>query len=545
MATGPGQPGGGIVQPRVSELISIPTVEPRATSSLVDAFRSGFVTADDIISRIDTRSRLKKKAEEQLYREQLSPEAVEAREAIQEAQKVEAKHKVRDAEIMAEEAPYGKRIRRLEAARKIAEGETFGTIDTIAKQFTLLGIEMPVRQDPETGLTVPDFSRVHEKNAEVQQYMRFMQSAKTRIDQLKDQEVQIGKAKGVGVLDPTGRLNMAEARKARNRLYGLTSLTFDQWQALGNPQDAEMFAGQPAPAPAAVPAPAPAAQFPSIFPAPQTLTPAPAAPAPAKAAGQVTPEGVILTTVPGEGGEAGTEIQARAQAAMGRFVTSSEIQDELTRRQFNPASLGTYIYEHLPEFFKSENVKLYQAAKSAWSQGVLRMESGAAISNREQAWYENSFFPQVMDSSTVQAAKASLRSDVEQTISRIATAGGVGGPEAKGVYDDIRRRAAQLSGWSGEKGTKNPESLGFEKVYRPDGSVLWKKDGQYFEPDIGSAPATAPAPSVTPTLVTPTLVTPTLVAPAVPVAPRAPRIPAPRFDPVTGITWPSPIIERK
>jgi hypothetical protein len=511
MATGPGQ-NTDVVQPRVSELISLPPVEPRGTSSLVDAFHKGFVTADDIIGRIDNRARLKKKAEEQLYQEQLSPAARDARAAVQQATAVEAKARVQKAELDAAEMPYVKEMRRTEAARKIAQAESFGTIDAVANQFTMLGVELPVRQDPKTGLTVPDQARIRQVYEEdVAPLLLFRSSVNDRIKQLKDQEFTVGKGKGQGVLDMSGRLNPAQAMKLRENLYPMTAIPLSLWKSLGRPASPDVFLNT----------------------APGTVAAASAAPAAAPAAtvapgvGQMTPEGIVMTTVPGEGGEPGTEKQILAKSSMGRFATSAEIQEELARRQFNPASVGTYIYEHLPEFFRSENVKLYQAAKNAWSQGVLRMESGAAISSKEQSWYEGTFFPKVGDSSTVQSAKATLRADMEKVISDIATAGGAATPDLKADYDSIRVRAAKVSGWAGEKGTRDPETLGFEKVYRADGKILWRKDGQTFEADTGAAAPAAPAAAP----VAPVKSAPINAAPVV-----EPRY-TPRFEPPPVNPW--------
>lgn len=58
-----------------------PVVEPRAVAALSDAFRSGFITADDIMQRAGEVGQLKKKAEIQMLQEQTSPEAVAARTA--------------------------------------------------------------------------------------------------------------------------------------------------------------------------------------------------------------------------------------------------------------------------------------------------------------------------------------------------------------------------------------------------------------------------------------------------------------------------------
>lgn len=62
-----------------------PVVEPRAVSALTDAFRSGAVTAQDIIDRAGELGKMKKKAELQILKEHLSPEAVAARQAATQA----------------------------------------------------------------------------------------------------------------------------------------------------------------------------------------------------------------------------------------------------------------------------------------------------------------------------------------------------------------------------------------------------------------------------------------------------------------------------
>ena len=69
---------------------SAPVVEPRAVSALSEAFRSGFVTADDIMQRAGQTGKLREKAEIQMLSEQTSPEAIAARAAQREAAAAQA-----------------------------------------------------------------------------------------------------------------------------------------------------------------------------------------------------------------------------------------------------------------------------------------------------------------------------------------------------------------------------------------------------------------------------------------------------------------------
>jgi hypothetical protein len=73
-----------------SDLIGRAVVEPRAVSQLSEAFRSGYITADDIIKRSSESSKLKEKAEIQMLSEQTSPAAIAARAAQRDAAAAQA-----------------------------------------------------------------------------------------------------------------------------------------------------------------------------------------------------------------------------------------------------------------------------------------------------------------------------------------------------------------------------------------------------------------------------------------------------------------------
>lgn len=79
MAIGTPQPSIGPINPSALVGDARPVVEPRAVSALADAFRSGFITADDIIERAGEAGQLRKKAEIQMLSEATSPEAIAQR----------------------------------------------------------------------------------------------------------------------------------------------------------------------------------------------------------------------------------------------------------------------------------------------------------------------------------------------------------------------------------------------------------------------------------------------------------------------------------
>jgi len=518
MPTGLGDPAAGIVQPRAADLIGLPDnlVQQKSTDRLADAFRQGFVTADDIMNRVDNRARAKRKAEEQLYQEQLSPAAVEARAAVREAEKLEANRRAQEAEMDLEDQPFKKRIRRLEAARKIAESESFGTINGIANVMTLVGEDLPVRLDPDTGTTVVDVARAREKAGKVNQYLRFMGDLTSRRDQIKIGELKSGKFTERNWMDEGGLTPPGEqSLQLHKKLGNLLSLSYQQWQALGEPSQAQDLSGVGGTTSQATPS----AQslFPSATPAPQTggaAAPAPAqagAPTeyPAPQLGGVGPTGGIIVQTPGEGGEPGTEVQTRAKGALGRFNTSYNIIEALEQEGFDPTSVWTWANAMFPEILKTGNNKAWESAREAWAQGVLRYESGAAITPHEQKWYTEAFFPKVRDPQWVVDHKAKLRNDMERIIAEVANSGGAATPATREFAAGVMQRAEQLAGWAGSKGSKDPEKLGFNKLFRADGTVVWEdpKTKQRFEADTNPTVSAAPA-AAQPTAQAPSPVSP-------------------------------------
>lgn len=124
--------------------------------------------------------------------------------------------------------------------------------------------------------------------------------------------------------------------------------------------------------------------------------------------------------------KAPTAQQAQAAMFSARALGADEVLKNLEKAGFNPGSGSNWMQSFLIgplAVLKTADRKAYDAAKNEWSQGLLRLESGAAISNKEQSWYENTFFPTGFDPKEVQDQKARMRSDVEAIANQMAKTG--------------------------------------------------------------------------------------------------------------------------
>jgi len=95
-----------------------------------------------------------------------------------------------------------------------------------------------------------------------------------------------------------------------------------------------------------------------------------------------------------------------------RMTRSNSILDQLEQAGFDRASAGTATQAgvlgmagEFGEFFKSEDLKLYEQAKQDFILAQLRDESGAAIGTQEYKDAEKIYFPQAGDSPQVVAQK--------------------------------------------------------------------------------------------------------------------------------------------
>lgn len=145
--------------------------------------------------------------------------------------------------------------------------------------------------------------------------------------------------------------------------------------------------------------------------------------------------------------KAPTEAQGRAQLALSRFSESSDMIAALKTANYDPTSIGSWMNSVLPQVLKSGNRKTYEAAVDAWAQGLLRLESGAAITPKEKTWYMTSFFPQVNDPPSLVTQKELMRNGIERMVGEIAQAGGVISPES---VEHTKRIYAQAEGIGGK-----------------------------------------------------------------------------------------------
>jgi hypothetical protein len=79
-------------------------------------------------------------------------------------------------------------------------------------------------------------------------------------------------------------------------------------------------------------------------------------------------------------------------------------------KEFDPTSFGAYVSKMNPtEIGKSAEFKAYQSASHAWTDSLMRYESGAAIPEAELARYKVTYWPQYKDSDANVKAKAEMR----------------------------------------------------------------------------------------------------------------------------------------
>lgn len=398
-------------------------VEPRAVAELTNAFHQGLVTADDIVARLGDLGKGRKKAQIMLDQEAVSPEAQAARAqglatqtAVGQAQQAEA-----------------------ERARVLMQFPAVAYFDKFA---AAAGIQEPKLEDG-----MPDYKQMERIGAELAVDMAAKAEAQRELDNIVTKDTQDGNVlsaftKQGEFVDPA-RVQALRARATK---------PFSR-QAPGTAQTA------PAAAPVEPRVP-PSTESLDVIRARLANQPgadtaaivgmseealrqpsATAAPVAAAAAVEVTPRGsapvgasvpggVSLGNAPKPVGGKSTMEQDKAALALGRFADSRDIQASLAEAGYDPTSYGSWINSLLPQVLKAGDRKLFDTAAEGWIQGLLRLESGAAIGVKEKQWYVDTFFPAVKDPPSVVAAKEQLRGGVERAMAEIALKGGVISPDA-------------------------------------------------------------------------------------------------------------------
>lgn len=105
-----------------------------------------------------------------------------------------------------------------------------------------------------------------------------------------------------------------------------------------------------------------------------------------------------------------TEGQSNALGFASRMVLNENTINDVVGRGYRPGGLTEYGFT--PERLRTDDRKIYDAAKDNWIAAALRKESGAAIGKDEYSAADRQYFPQAGDSDKLLKQKANLRSTV-------------------------------------------------------------------------------------------------------------------------------------
>ena len=105
-----------------------------------------------------------------------------------------------------------------------------------------------------------------------------------------------------------------------------------------------------------------------------------------------------------------TEGQSNSLGFASRMMLNEGTINDVVGRGYRPGGLTEFGFT--PERLRSDDRKIYDAAKENWIAAALRKESGAAIGKDEYAAADRQYFPQPGDSDKVLKQKATLRSTV-------------------------------------------------------------------------------------------------------------------------------------
>lgn len=429
-----------IVQPRNT------AIPQSAIDALTDSFRKGQITVADIMARKQERdkSKIELQTLQQAQSEMMDPSAVAARQAQTQLAGATAQSGL---ELVQPRAEAEKTKLELQAAEaKFGPG---------IKLWQTLAPEAGVIDQPALSDGRPDYAKM----AEVGLLLAAQKVRKQRaVERLQGMTLREGESNGTKVIlkfnnfgeHITPELEV-ELRQQASEPLRLTDM---------KPGTAQVQPATTAQTPLVQPAAA-TTEKPTVVPTGQNL------PGVGMAVG--------AAPVPPEKLKAPTEAQQRAQLALSRFAQSNDMIQALKDAGYDPTTTTSWIDGMLPEVLKSGDRKSYDAAISAWSQGLLRLESGAAISPREKTWYDKSFFPQVGDTPVNVVQKEQLRAGIEQMVAEMAQAGGVISPESieqtKRIYAQADQLGSASPGASAPATSKVANIPGIGNVRRlPDGS---------------------------------------------------------------------------
>lgn len=427
-------------------------VTPTAVEALTDAFRKGAITPLDIQQRQQQIEQNKMQLAQMQQKQAFDndPAIIEARKAAAIASGSVAKAAAARADSDLKLAPLAEQLERASKVKAIFENEALGPVEQTTTAFGLLGLSVPKRSDG----TV-DIEATQPTRQAYDEYVRKLQRLSALTAPHSTEKREMTTADGGSVTtsvqlnalgDPINNKDVAE----RDRLQ---QLGFQGFLAQRN---------APAPAPVAAPveiiqlSPAEAATKRAALVNAGQLDPAAglsdsavsalvqpkvAAAAPKVDLFPVTPGTPALgQSMPGQPGrvtsikeaapkalteKTPTEAQQRALLALPRFAEANKALVDLQQKNYDPTTWKSWVGSYLPEILKTGNRKEYEVAMSAWTQGLLRLESGAAITPKEQVWYERAFFPAPGDTPANVQQKQQLRASAEQMVGEIGSAGNI------------------------------------------------------------------------------------------------------------------------
>lgn len=369
-------------------------VEPRAVAALNDAFRSGLVTANDIMDRVAQRPAFN--AQNKLASD---PAVVEALRTTTLEKANQEKLQTETAQLALNQAKLQQQIPPQVMAIQKELAQYNWQVMPAGNTWTQENTNEAIRR-----WTVAE--NLKTKRASLAAYR----------DSLKKGGQQIVTERGTEIV-PMNELSgevQDPAKVAEVESFLTRYQRPQQYDADGQPEAPDIFGTT----------------------APGAVAAAPTGGAPAAgvtgATGPVGDPGTpaatglrgTLISPPGANLKAMTEVQGRAALGSERFKAADAELQKLKAKGFDPASFlnksqSTLLVGPL-EALKGDDLKSYEAAESAWIQGLLRMESGAAISAKEEAAYRRAFFPRIGDSPVVQDQKERLRKAAEQIMVKIA-----------------------------------------------------------------------------------------------------------------------------
>lgn len=466
--------------PGISELAGgpvTPAVTPSSVAQMSEALRQGFITADDIIARTGKRAQLREKADVMALTEQMSPEAVQARQQNLREGLVRSRLGAAQAESQLPLVQPTAELAQSQLQTQIAY-QRYPAAKLFDQYAPVLGISEPTTPDKQI-----DWSRKASIGVQIGEHLRLQNEAKeklanitteksadgsviaaftkqgipvdsTEVQRLESQARSPFKLMAPGTITaaptalprdetpaPMIEVSAPDASKLRAQL-----INSGQLEAGAGLTDEELLKRFPQVAPPTVTVAAPATK-PVVQVAPVAQPAAPAIGQPVGGGFSLGPPKPTATGLTHY-----TETQQKALGALVRGLASDDVLLNQTQKDpnFDPASVksklrmdaykgGTLgqIAATVGQITPSE--RAYASAANAWIQGLLRAESGAAIATKEQAWYEQTFFPAVGDPQAIQQQKANLRKSIEQTFEQVIQ--GKMTPEEYAVFRDTIRSA--------------------------------------------------------------------------------------------------------